>query len=157
MAVDGFARALAFAAATAEDLTQTQADLNASLDAAKEELTNDLNTTKEELNTTVSELETATNEALDDMNATLATEINEVESELENKRVKIFDSNIVSYQALSDEERAGFDIAIAAPAVQLEEAQVLSINTMVGDDSETIMNMSEAELHDKLDSIIGGE
>ena len=54
-------------------------------------------------------------------------------------------------------EKMGFDISIVAPAVELTEAQQASINTIVGSDTVTIMNLSETELSNQLDKIIGGE
>ena len=160
MAVDGFARALAFAAASAEDVSNVQKDMEAletSLETTKTELNATLENTTTELNASLDAAKTEINAELDATTEELNNELDNISNELEIKRVKIFDSNIVNYEALSAEERLGFDIAIAAPVVQLEEAQVMSINTMVGDDTETIMNMSASELNTKLDAIIGGE
>lgn len=160
MAVDGFARALAFAAATAEDVTSLQedvAEVQASLETTKEEINATLENTTNELNATLEATKSEINTELEATTEEINNELDNISKELEVKRVKIFDSNIVNYEALSAEERLGFDIAIAAPVVQLEEAQVMSINTMVGDDTETIINMSASELNTKLDAIIGGE
>jgi hypothetical protein len=164
MAVDGLARALAFAAASADDVSGLQQDVakvQASLETTKQEINTTLENTTNELNAT---LETTTNE----LNATLEatkTEINaeleatvaELNSDLEEKRVKIFDSNVVKYEELSEEERMSFDIAIVAPAVNLTNEQLASINTMVGDETETVVNMSAEELNNQLDNIISGE
>ena len=164
MAVDGLARALAFAAASADDVSGLQQDVakvQASLETTKQEINTTLENTTSELNAT---LETTTNE----LNATLEatkTEINaeleatvaELNNDLEEKRVKIFDSNIVKYEELTEEEKFSFDIAIVAPAVTLTDEQLASINTMVGEESDTIVNLSEDELNTQLDNIIGGE
>lgn len=153
MAVDGFARALAFAAATAEDVTGLQqdvAEVQASLETTKEEINTTLENTTNELNET---LETTKSE----INAELEATTEELNNELEAKRVKIFDSNIVKYQELTEEEKSFFDIAIVAPAVQLTDDQLQSINTMVGEETETVVNLSADELNKQLDNIISGE
>ena len=153
MAVDGFARALAFAAATAEDVTSLQQDVA--------EVQESLETTKQEINTTLenttNELNASLEETKAEINAELKAAADELAKELEEKRVKIFDSNIVMFDALDPEVRRRFDIAIAAPIVTLNDEQLTAINTMVGEAGDTIINMSEKELNDKLDAIIGGE
>lgn len=153
MAVDGFARALAFAAAKAEDMSSLQADVaevQASLETTKQEINTTLENTTNELNETLEATKT-------EINAELQAAAEALGKELEEKRVKIFDSNIVMYDALDPEVRKKFDIAIAAPTVSLNEEQLSSINTMVGEAGDTIINMSAKELNDKLDAIIGGE
>lgn len=153
MAVDGFARALAFAAATAEDVTGLQQDVA--------EVQASLETTKTELNTTLENTTTELNASLEaaktEINAELDATTEELNNELETKRVKIFDSNIVKYQELTEEEKSFFDIAIVAPAVQLTDDQLQSINTMVGEETETVVNLSADELNRQLDNIISGE
>lgn len=153
MAVDGFARALAFAAATAEDVTGLQQDVA--------EVQASLETTKTELNTTLENTTTELNASLEaaktEINAELDATTEELNNELETKRVKIFDSNIVKYQELTEEEKSFFDIAIVAPAVQLTDDQLQSINTMVGEETETVVNLSADELNKQLDNIISGE
>lgn len=153
MAVDGFARALAFAAATAEDMGELQQDVA--------EVQTSLETTKTELNTTLENTTTELNASLEaaktEINAELDATTEELNNELEAKRVKIFDSNIVKYEELTEEEKSFFDIAIVAPAVQLTDEQLQSINTMVGEETETIINLSADELDRQLDDIISGE
>lgn len=157
MAVDGFARALGFAAATAESVSALEQkvdtsveEVNETLNTTKTEITNELNTTKEELNNSLTQ-------TTEELNSSVEQTRVDLEALVEEKRVKVFDSNSVIYNAMDPAVREGFDIAIAAPPVQLEDAQIEAINTMVGDAGETIINMSERELNDKLDAIIGGE
>lgn len=160
MAVDGFARALAFAAATAEDVTGLQqdvAEVQASLETTKTELNTTLENTTTELNTSLEAAKTEINAELDATTEELNNELDTMSNELETKRVKIFDSNIVKYQELTEEEKLFFDIAIVAPAVQLTDDQLQSINTMVGEETETIVNLSADELNKQLDNIISGE
>jgi hypothetical protein len=160
MAVDGFARALAFAAATAEDVTGLQqdvAEVQASLETTKTELNTTLENTTTELNASLEAAKTEINAELDATTEELNNELDTMSNELEAKRVKIFDSNIVKYQELTEEEKLFFDIAIVAPAVQLTEDQLQSINTMVGEETETVVNLSADELNKQLDNIISGE
>lgn len=164
MAVDGFARALGFAAATAESVSALEQkvdtsveEVNETLNTTKTEITNELNTTKEELNTTITTNRIQLEELLASSNEELQNEIDQLNADLEAKRVKVFDSNIVTYKMIEPEIRRKFDIAIAAPPVELNDEQLSAINTMVGDAGETIINMSERELNDQLDKIIGGE
>lgn len=153
MAVDGFARALAFAAAKAEDISGLQADVA--------EVQASLETTKQDINTTLENKTNEINETLEttkvEINAELKEAVDKLSAELEEKRVKVFDSNAVIYETMDPEVRQRFDIAVVAPTVELDETQLDAINTMVGDAGATIINMSAKELNDKLDSIIGGE
>lgn len=160
MAVDGFARALAFAAAKAEDISGLQADVaevQASLETTKQEINTTLENTTNELNETLEATKSEVNAELDATTEELRKEIEALSKDFEEKRVKIFDSNIVTYELIDPEIRRNFDIAIAAPTINLTEEQLNSINTMVGDAGETIVNMSATELNNKLDEIIGGE
>ena len=160
MAVDGFARALAFAAATAEDVTSLQedvAEVQASLETTKEEINTTLENTTNELNATLEATKSEINTELETTTEEINNELDNMSNELEVKRVKIFDSNIVKFQELTEEEKSFFDIAIVAPAVQLTDDQLQSINTMVGEETETIVNLSEDELNRQLDNIISGE
>lgn len=171
MAVDGFARALAFAAASSEDVSGLQQDVakvQASLETTKQEINTTLENTTNELNKTLEDTTNELNETLEATKAEINAELeattkelndnlDDMSNELENKRVKIFDSNVVKYEELSEEERMSFDIAIVAPAVSLTDEQLASINTMVGDETETVVNMSAEELNNQLDNIISGE
>ncbi len=160
MAVDGFARALAFAAATAEDVTSLQedvAEVQASLETTKEEINTTLENTTNELNETLEATKSEINAELEATTEEINNELDNMSNELEVKRVKIFDSNIVKFEELTDEEKMFFDISIVAPAVTLTDEQLASINTMVGEDTDTIINLSEEELNTQLDNIIGGE
>lgn len=160
MAVDGFARALAFAAAKAEDISGLQADVaevQASLETTKQEINTTLENTTNELNETLEATKSEVNAELDATTEELRKEIEALNKDFEEKRVKIFDSNIVTYELIDPEIRRNFDIAIAVPGVELTESQLDSINTMVGEAGTTIVNMSAQELNNKLDAIIGGE
>ena len=160
MAVDGFARALAFAAATAEDVTSLQSDVaevQASLETTKEEINTTLENTTNELNETLEATKSEINAELEATTEEINNELDNMSNELEVKRVKIFDSNIVKFEELTEEEKAFFDIAVVAPAVTLTDDQLQSINTMVGEETDTIINLSEEELNAQLDNIIGGE
>ena len=160
MAVDGFARALAFAAASSEDvsgLQQDVAEVQASLETTKQEINTTLENTTNELNETLEATKEEINAELEATTKELNDSLDSMSNELENKRVKIFDSNVVKYEELSEEEKMSFDIAIVAPAVNLTDEQLASINTMVGDETETVVNMSAEELNNQLDNIISGE
>lgn len=157
MAVDGFARALAFAAATAEDMSELQqdvAEVQTNLETTKTELNTTLENTTTELNASLEAAKTEINAELDATAEELNNELDTMSNELEAKRVKIFDSNIVKYEELTEEEKAFFDIAIVAPTVVLTEEQLQSINTMVGEETETVVNLSANELDKQLDNII---
>ena len=160
MAVDGFARALAFAAASSEDvsgLQQDVAEVQASLETTKQEINTTLENATNELNETLEATKAEINAELEATTEEMRNEIEALNKDFEEKRVKIFDSNIVTYELIDPEIRKNFDIAIAAPTINLTEEQLNSINTMVGDAGQTIVNMSAAELNNKLDEIIGGE
>ena len=83
------------------------------------------------------------------------TQIINLKSEID---AKVFFGNVASFGNLTEKEQKAFDIAVVEPLAQLEEEEILLINSMVGGDSTpTVIDMSETEIHNTLDNIIGGE
>lgn len=71
---------------------------------------------------------------------------------------KVFQGNVTTFGNLTEKEQKGFDIAIVEPLAKLEEEEILLVDSMVGGDSTpTVIDMSENEIHNALDNIIGGE
>ena len=75
-----------------------------------------------------------------------------------NMESRVFQGNILTFSELTEKEQKAFDIAVVEPLAELEEEEISLVDSMVGGDStETIVDMSENEIHDVLDNIIGEE
>lgn len=75
-----------------------------------------------------------------------------------NMESRVFQGNILTFSELTEKEQKAFDIAVVEPLAELEEEEILLVDSMVGGDStETVIDMSENEIHDVLDNIIGEE
>ena len=103
-----------------------------------------INETKEYVNTKINETTNYVN-----------TQIVNLKSEVD---AKIFQGNVTTFGNLTEKEQKAFDIAIVEPLAELEEEEILLVDSMVGGDSTpTVVDMSENEIHNALDNIIGGE
>ena len=75
-----------------------------------------------------------------------------------NMEAKVFQGNVLTFSELTEKEQKAFDIAVVEPLAELEEEEILLVDSMVGGDSTpTVIYMSETEIHNALDNIIGGE
>ena len=103
-----------------------------------------INETKEYVNTKINETTNYVN-----------TQIINLKSEVD---AKVFQGNVTTFGNLTEKEQKAFDIAIVEPLAELEEEEILLVDSMVGGDSTpTVIDMSENEIHNALDNIIGGE
>ena len=130
------------------DVTQLTTEDKTTLVAAINEVfaksTAAINETKEYVNTKIEETTNYVN-----------TQIVNLKSEVDSK---VFFGNVTTFGNLTEKEQKAFDIAIVEPLAQLEEEEILLVDSMVGGDSTpTVIDMSETEIHNALDNIIGGE
>ena len=103
-----------------------------------------INETKEYVNTKIEETANYVN-----------TQIVDLKSEVD---AKVFFGNVTTFGNLTEKEQKAFDIAVVEPLAKLEEEEILLVDSMVGGDSTpTVIDMSETEIHNALDNIIGGE
>lgn len=103
-----------------------------------------INETKEYVNTKINETTNYVN-----------TQIVNLKSEVD---AKVFFGNVTNFGNLTEKEQKAFDIAVVEPLAKLEEEEILLVDSMVGGDSTpTVIDMSETEIHNALDNIIGGE
>lgn len=71
---------------------------------------------------------------------------------------RVFQGNITTFSNLTEKEQKAFDIAVVEPLAELADEEILLVDSMVGGDSTpTVIDMSENEIHNALDNIIGGE
>lgn len=76
----------------------------------------------------------------------------------EKINARVFQGNITTFNNLTEKEQKAFDIAVVEPLATLADEEILLVNSMVGgEETETIVDMSENEIHNALDNIIGGE
>lgn len=76
----------------------------------------------------------------------------------EKINARVFQGNITTFNNLTEKEQKAFDIAVVEPLAELADEEILLVNSMVGgEETETIIDMSENEIHNALDNIIGGE
>ena len=124
--------------------TEDKTTLVAAINEVFAKSTAAINETKEYVNTKIEETTNYVN-----------TQIVNLKSEVD---AKIFQGNVVTFGNLTEKEQKAFDIAIVEPLAELEEEEILLVDSMVGGDSTpTVIDMSENEIHNALDNIIGGE
>lgn len=71
---------------------------------------------------------------------------------------RVFQGNITTFNNFTEKEQNAFDIAVVEPLATLAEEEISLVNSMVGgEETETVIDMSENEIHSALDNIIGGE
>jgi 3-phosphoglycerate kinase len=130
------------------DLTQLATEDKATLVAAINEVLASSNTatneTKNYVNTKVNETTTYVNEQI--------TQVNN------NMEARVFQGNIANYNALTDAQKNAYDIAIVEPLAELAEEDLSLVDSIVGGEAtETVIDMSEREILEVLDNIIGSE
>jgi K+/H+ antiporter YhaU regulatory subunit KhtT len=71
----------------------------------------------------------------------------------------IFEGAQSIYDSFTDEEKQEFFIAIVEPFVELKEEEMVQFNSILGTEEiqTTEIDMTEPEVEEKLDEIIGGE
>lgn len=124
--------------------TEDKTTLVAAINEVFAKSTAAINETKEYVNTKIEETTNYVN-----------TQIINLKSEVD---AKVFFGNVANFGNLTEKEQKAFDIAVVEPLAQLEEEEILLVDSMVGGDSTpTVIDMSETEIHNALDNIIGGE
>lgn len=139
-----------------------------SLVAAINEIVNDY-VTKQTLNTTVSNLTRniaeiyATKEDTNNQITTINTNINNITTNyatteyvnnLLNSRV--FQGNTLVWETFTEKEQGDFDIAVVEEIAVLSDEDLALVNSIVGGEPTDIyVDLSENEIHDTLDDIIG--
>ena len=141
------------------DVTQLTTEDKTTLVAAINEVfaksTAAINETKEYVNTKISETTNYVNTKIEETTNYVNTQIINLKSEVD---AKVFFGNVTNFGNLTEKEQKAFDIAVVEPLAKLEEEEILLVDSMVGGDSTpTVIDMSETEIHNALDNIIGGE
>lgn len=81
------------------------------------------------------------------------TQIVNLKSEI---NAKIYQGNISVYENFDDKTKNSFDIAVVEPLASLSDEELALVDSMVGGDpTPTAVDMSENEIHNVLDNIIG--
>lgn len=85
--------------------------------------------------------------------------VNEQVTTINNEmNARVFQGNITTFNNLTEKEQKAFDIAIVEPLASLSDEELALVDSMVGGDpTPTAVDMSENEIHNVLDNIIGGE
>lgn len=95
-------------------------------------------------NTAINETKTYVNEQIAQVN--------------NNMEARVFQGNITTYNALTDAQKNAYDIAVVEPLAELAEEDLSLVDSIVGGEAtETVIDMSEREINEVLDSIIGTE
>ena len=148
-----------------DELTTTN---KTTLVAAINEIVNDY-VTKQTLNTTVSNLtrsaaETyATKEETNNQITAINTNINNITTnyattEYVNNSLnsRVFQGNVLAWGAFTEKEQGDFDIAVVEEIAVLSDEDLALVNSIVGGEpTDTYVDLSENEIHDTLDDIIG--
>ena len=124
--------------------------------------TEDKTTLVAAINEVLATVTTANTETTNYVNTKITETTNYVNEQINiinnNMEAKVFQGNILTFSELTEKEQKAFDIAVVEPLAELEEEEILLVDSMVGGDStETVVDMSENEIHNVLDNIIGEE
>lgn len=107
------------------------------------------------VNTKYNETKNYTNTKIDETTEYVNEQITQVNNNME---ARIFRGNITTYNALTDAQKVAYDIAIVEPLAGLSEEDLSLVDSIVGGEAtETVIDMSEREILEVLDNIIGSE
>lgn len=102
------------------------------------------NTLRAELNTNIENLRTETE-----------TNLQEFKDEV-HTTYSIFDGSEKDYEALTQEQKDAYFLAIVNPLAKPTEQELQTVNTIIGANTETIVDLTDEELEESVDTIIGG-
>ena len=106
-------------------------------------------------NTAINETKNYVNEQINTTNNYVNEQITQVNNNIE---ARVFQGNITTYNALTDAQKNAYDIAVVEPLATLAEEDLSLVDSIVGGEAtETVIDMSEREINEVLDSIIGTE
>lgn len=71
----------------------------------------------------------------------------------------LFEGGQNQYDAMSNEQKQSYLVAIVEPFIELKEEEMVQFNSILGtgDIETTVIDMTETQVEEKLDEIIGGE
>lgn len=125
-------------------INEVFASSNTAINETKNYVNEQINTTNNYVNTKIDETTTYVNEQI--------TQVNN------NMEARVFQGNITTYNALTDAQKIAYDIAIVEPLAKLAEEDLSLVDSIVGGEAtETVIDMSEREIIEVLDNIIGTE
>ena len=130
------------------DLTQLTTEDKTTLVAA-------INEVFEDANTAINETKNYVNEQINTTKNYVNEQITQVNNNME---ARVFQGNITTYNALTDAQKNAYDIAVVEPLATLAEEDLSLVDSIVGGEAtETVIDMSEREINEVLDNIIGTE
>lgn len=103
--------------------------------------------------TAINENKIYINKQIEETTNYVNTQIVDLKSEI---NAKIYQGNISVYESFDDKTKNSFDIAVVEPLASLSDEELALVDSMVGGDpTPTAVDMSENEIHNVLDNIIG--
>lgn len=136
---------------TTEDKSTLVAAINEVFAKSNTAITETTNYVNEQINETKTYVNTKIEETTNYVNEQITIVNNEMEA-------RVFQGNITTFNNFTEKEQNAFDIAVVEPLATLAEEEISLVDSMVGGDSTpTVIDMSENEIHNALDNIIGGE
>lgn len=136
---------------TTEDKTTLVAAINEVFASSNTAINETKNYVNEQINTTNNYVNTK----IDETTAYVNEQITQVNNNME---ARVFQGNITTYNALTDVQKIAYDIAIVEPLAKLAEEDLSLVDSIVGGEAtETVIDMSEREILEVLDNIIGTE
>lgn len=125
-------------------INEVFASSNTAINETKSYVNEQINTTNNYVNTKINETTAYVNEQI--------TQVNN------NMEARVFQGNITTYNALTDAQKNAYDIAVVEPLATLAEEDLSLVDSIVGGEAtETVIDMSEREINEVLDNIIGTE
>ena len=106
-------------------------------------------------NTAIEETKTYVNTKIEETTNYINEQVTVINNEMD---ARVFQGNITTFSNLTEKEQKAFDIAVVEPLVILTDEELELVNSIVGgEQTPTVVDMSENEIHNTLDNIIGGE
>ena len=138
-----------------EQINTINSSINTKIDETKNYVNEQINTTynyiNEQINTTNNYVDTK----IDETTTYINKQITQVNNNMNNR---VFQGNITTYNSLTDAQKNAYDIAVVEPLAKLAEEDLSLVDSIVGGEAtETVIDMSEREINEVLDNIIGTE
>ena len=147
-------------------INETKSYINEQINTINSSVNEQINTTNNYVNEQINTTNNYVNEQITQVNNNIDTKIDETTTYI-NKQItqvnnnmnnRVFQGNITTYNALTNAQKNAYDIAVVEPLAKLAEEDLSLVNSIVGGEAtETVIDMSEREINEVLDNIIGTE
>ena len=138
-----------------EQINTINSSVNTKIDETKNYVNEQINTTNNYINEQINTTNNYVDTKIDETTTYINKQITQVNNNMNNR---VFQGNITTYNSLTDAQKNAYDIAVVEPLAKLAEEDLSLVDSIVGGEAtETVIDMSEREINEVLDNIIGTE